>query len=207
MQAPGLDPKEYFIMPTFSRQFAWGLALSLATLLVPGVAGADGTGLMLGGGLYYTELDDEFDAGDFDWDDIEDITELEVLFDDKSGGFNGSIGWRFNKWLAVDAGYWDLGEFKSDRFEDSDRVKFDTTAWTVGGMVSVPLWILDIYGRAGAAFWETDSRNFDDDGSDPYYGIGAALNIGGSLDIYLEILRFDLETNIDTAGLGVRWTF
>jgi hypothetical protein len=33
------------------------------------------------------------------------------------------------------------------------------------------------------------------------------LNVGGSLDFYLEILRFDLESSIDTAGLGVRFTF
>jgi OOP family OmpA-OmpF porin len=122
-----------------------GLALTMVLSLFPGLANADGVGLMIGGGIYYTELDDDFDGNDFDWDDVEEIGDLEVLFDDKSGGFNATVGWRFNKWLSVDAGYWDLGEFKSDRFEDIDRVKFDTTAWTVGGMVSVPLWILDIY--------------------------------------------------------------
>jgi OOP family OmpA-OmpF porin len=184
-----------------------GLALTMVLSLFPGLANADGVGLMIGGGIYYTELDDDFDGNDFDWDDVEEIGDLEVLFDDKSGGFNATVGWRFNKWLSVDAGYWDLGEFKSDRFEDIDRVKFDTTAWTVGGMVSVPLWILDIYARGGAAFWEADSRNFDEDGTDPYYGAGVSLNLLGSLDLYLEVIRFDLETDIDTAGIGARWTF
>ncbi len=194
-------------MTILPRNKVFTLLISCAILLTPAFASADGVGLMVGGGLYYTQLDDDFDRDDFDWDDIEDIEDIKIQFDDKSGGFNGSVGWRFNKWLAVDAGYWDLGSFKSERFEDSDRVKFDTTAWTVGGMVSVPLWVLDIYGRAGAAFWEADSRNLNEDGNDPYYGVGVALNVGGSLDIYLEILRFDLETSIDTAGLGVRFTF
>jgi hypothetical protein len=172
------------------------LVLSWAVLMIPGIASADGEGLMLGGGVYATSIDDEFDR-----DNIEDF------FDDKSTGIQADIGWRFNKWIAVDAGYWDLGEFKSDRDGNGNKAKIDITTFTVGGIVSVPLWVLDIYARGGAAFWDADSRNYDDDGTDPFYGVGVALNIGGSLDIYLEVNRFDLETDVDMAGLGVRWTF
>ena len=74
-------------------------------------------------------------------------------------------------------------------------------------MASVPLWIMDFYAKGGAAMWEYDGRNVDADGTDAYYGVGAAFNIGGSLDLYAEWVRFDLETNLDTFGLGVRWTF
>jgi OOP family OmpA-OmpF porin len=66
---------------------------------------------------------------------------------------------------------------------------------------------MDFYARGGAAFWEYDGKYIDEDGSDPYYGLGAAFNVGSSLDLYLEWVRFDLETNIDTIGLGVRYTF
>lgn len=174
---------------------------SLAAVMLPLSASADGVGFMLGGGAYYTQVDDDVEI------DFEDLEDLKAAFDDKSWGFHGNVGWRFNKWIAVDAGYWDLGEFKSERFEGSDRAKVEIDTFTVGGMVSVPLWILDVYGRAGAAFWNADSRNFDDDGTDAYYGIGAALNVGSSLDFYLEILRFDLETAVDAVGLGARFTF
>jgi hypothetical protein len=174
-------------------------------LAVPLTAGADGVGLMLEGGAYYAQVDDDID---FDFDDIEGIEDLEAAFDDKSYGYNLGIGWRFNKWLAVDGGYWDLGNFKSDDpIVTGSKAKIEFDTFTVGGMVSVPLWILDVYARGGAAFWNADSRNFDDDGTDPYYGVGASLNIGGSLDLYLEYLRFDLETAIDTFGLGARFTF
>ena len=37
--------------------------------------------------------------------------------------------------------------------------------------------------------------------------LGISLNLLGSLDLYLEVIRFDLETDIDTAGIGARWTF
>lgn len=172
-----------------------------AIFILPFSASADGVGFMLEGGAYYTQVDDDVKI------DFEDLDDLKAAFDDKSWGYNAGIGWRFNKWIAVDAGYWDLGDFKSERFEGSDRAKVEFDTFTLGGMISVPLWILDVYARGGAAFWDADSRNYGDDGTDPYYGIGVALNVGASLDFYLEILRFDLETAIDTAGIGVRFTF
>ncbi len=188
-----------------TQRITGALVASLALLALPLTAGADGVGLMLEGGAYYAQVDDDVD---FDFDDIEGIEDLKAAFDDKSYGYNLGIGWRFNKMLAIDAGYWDLGDFKSDDpVVEGRKAKIDFDTFTAGGMVSVPLWILDVYARGGAAFWNADSRNFDDDGTDPYYGVGASLNIGGSLDLYLEYLRFDLDTAIDTFGLGARFTF
>lgn len=180
-----------------AKSTAFALAFSATAMVTPNIASADGVGLMLGAGGYYSDVNSGIDV-----DDIEDLN-----FDDSSFAYNLDIGWRFNKWLAIDAGYWDLGNYKSE-LEDFDRKQsFDVQALTLGGMVSVPLWILDVYGRGGLAYWDFDGRNIDADGTDPYYGLGVALNIGGSLDLYLEWVRFDLETDVDTAGLGVRWTF
>ena len=65
---------------------------------------------------------------------------------------------------------------------------------------------MDFYARVGLAYWEYDGRNIDEDGNDPYFGLGAAFNIGSSLDIYGEWVRFDQEAKIDSLGLGIRWT-
>ena len=175
-----------------------GLALAISSIaLLPSIASADGVGFMLGGGGYYSDVN-----SGIEFDDITDIN-----FDDSSFAYNIDAGWRFNKWLALDAGYWDLGSYKSE-LENFDRKQsFDAQALTLGGMVSVPLWIMDFYARGGAAFWDMDGRNIDEDGTDPYYGVGAAFNLGGSLDLYLEWVRFDMEADIDTIGLGARWTF
>ncbi|MEM9254336.1 MAG: outer membrane beta-barrel protein [Pseudomonadota bacterium] len=176
-------------------------ALALIGSLIPLSAFAD-EGLFVSIGANYAQFDD-----DFDFEDVQDQEDLEALFDDSSVGVNVGAGWRFNNWLAIDAGYWDLGEFKSDRLPNGGKVDIDTTTFTVGGMVSVPLWILDVYAKGGAAFWDADSDELDDDGTDLYYGVGAALNIFSSIDLYLEIVRFDLQTDIDTGTLGVRFTF
>ncbi|WP_162846126.1 outer membrane beta-barrel protein [Seongchinamella sediminis] len=188
-------------LPTMLKQLLIAGSLCLATVFTSSLAHADGTGLFIAGGVNYAQLDTSIDD-DIDFDD-----DLEALFDDKTVGYNFGAGYRFTKWLAVDAAYWDLGEFKSDKLPSGDKIGFDTSIWTVGGIVSVPLWILDIYGRGGAAMWEVDSRYIDEDGTDLYYGVGAALNVFGSIDLYLEYVRFDADEAIDTAGLGVRWTF
>ena len=183
------------------KKFSLALLLSSATALFPSLAQADATGFFISGGANYGWLDTDLED-ELDWDE-----ELEALFDDSSVGYNLGAGYRFNKWLSLDAGYWDLGEFKSDRLENGSKIGFDTTVWTAGGMVSVPLWILDVYARGGAAMWEVDSRYIDEDGTDVYYGAGAALNIFGSLDVYAEYVRFDADDAIDTATLGLRFTF
>ena len=92
-------------------------------------------------------------------------------------------------------------------FAGGGKIDLDTSTYTVGAIVSVPLWIVDVYARGGAAFWQADSNQVDNDGNDLYYGVGVALNIFSSIDLYLEGVRFDLDTNIDTVGLGVRITF
>ncbi len=180
-------------MSILSKKTKLGLAAILATLLLPMTASADGKGLMLGGGLYYGSVSEKDDG---------------FKIDDSSGAFNLDVGWRFNKWIALDAGYWELGDYKSDKNPLGQDFKTETSAWTAGGMVSVPIWIIDIYGRLGAAWWEANPNGFDkEDGTDAYYGLGLAFNLGGSLDIYGEWTRFDLNTDLDLFGLGVRWTF
>jgi hypothetical protein len=189
-------------MFTLDCKTGLGIAISCAALMIPITANADGVGWMIGGSAYYSKLDE---GVEIDW---ENLKPSDLNFDSSSTALHITGGYRFNKWLSLDVGFWDLGDFKSDKGGEFDqREEFDAQTWTVGGMVSVPLWIMDFYARGGAAIWEYDGRNVDIDGTDPYYGLGAAFNIGGSLDIYAEWVRFDLDADINTFGLGVRYTF
>jgi OOP family OmpA-OmpF porin len=171
-------------------------AASLPLMVAEG-AHAGGTGPLIAGAVSYIEIDDSFS----------DSNGFENFFDDKDVGYNFGAGWRFTKWFAADAAYWDLGSFKSDRFGDGERSKIDADAITVGAMVSAPLWLIDIYARGGAAFWDADSDRHGDDGTDPYYGVGGAINIFRTIDLYAEWVRFDLGTDLDTYNLGIRLTF
>jgi hypothetical protein len=174
----------------------------LAGLLAAGVAGtahAD-AGFMLGGGLYYGFVNEDVD-GDFDVGDIK--------IDDSSAAYNLDVGYRINNWIAVDAGYWDLGSYSSDSLPNGEKLKSDASAWSLGGIASLPIWLIDIYARGGYAWWDTNNKNSEDnDGADLYYGVGLAFNLGRSIDIYGEWVRFDLDgTDLDQLGVGVRFTF
>jgi OOP family OmpA-OmpF porin len=183
-------------MTTLAQKTKLGLAAGALALSIPTAAIADGTGLMLGAGAYWGSVSEN----------VSDIGDIEI--DDNSGAYNLDIGWRFNKWIAVDAGYWGLGEYKADDNIFGQDAKVDSSAWTVGAIGSIPIWIIDIYGRLGAAWYENNVKGSDnDDGTNAYYGLGVAFNIGGSLDLYGEWTRFDIDTDLDLFGLGVRWTF
>ncbi len=177
--------------------------LAALTLMLALPAQADNIGFFLAGGVNYNAIDDTFDKEDFNPPE-----DLESIYDDSSAGFNLGGGWRFNNWLAVDAAYWDFGEFRSESDAISgNKENLDATIITLGGIASVPLWIFDVYARAGAAFWDLEGDRFEEDGTDLYYGVGAAFNVFGSLDIYLEAVRFDVETDINSIGAGLRFTF
>lgn len=178
------------------------LALA-ATVFVslPATSLAD-EGLMVGAGAYYTLVDDEL-RGDRDFGD-----DVEALVDDSSYGLNAAVGWRFNNWIAIEGGYFYLGEVESDELDNGEKVDIESDAWHAGAMVSLPLWIFDVYARGGVAMWDADAgEGLGDDGTDPYYGVGGALNLGGSIDLYAEWVRFDLHADIDTFGMGIRFTF
>jgi OOP family OmpA-OmpF porin len=174
------------------------LFATLGMLGLAQTASAGGTGLMVGAGGYLTSLDGDFDVHNIDLKGLN--------FDDESFAYNLDAGWRPTKWLVIDGGYWDLGNYDSDKI-NGRKSSADVDAWTLGGMVSVPLWIIDVYARGGAAWWSADGRFADDDGTDVYYGLGGALNLGGTIDLYAEWVRFDLAGDLDTFGIGVRMTF
>lgn len=189
-------------MFSLSRTLILTTAMIFSLYVPPRAVLADSSGLFISAAANYGQIDDDFT--------LEDQDDLKAFFDDKSTGFNGGVGWRFNKWLSVDVGYWDFGTFKSDALGNGQKAEIETTTYTAGAMVSVPLWIIDVYGRAGVAQWDADAKeaaDADDDGTDAYYGVGAAINVFSSLDIYLEVVRFDLQTDVDTANLGLRFTF
>lgn len=177
-------------------------------LTAPSLALADGKGFYLGAGAYAALLNDK----------VSDDDNNSVTIDDSSVAWGGELGWRFNKWISIDVGYANLGNYK-DTDDDNNEAKTDIDTWKLGAMVSIPIWIIDIYGRGGAAWWGADqkvdfttdsittSNKNSESGRDWYYGLGLAFNLGPSLDLYLEWQRYDFDVNFDTAGVGFRYTF
>ena len=133
----------------------------------------------VGGGINVTSLD--VDTGD-------DSDVVPAIF----------VGWKPIKFFAVEGGYYDLGKY--------DKVDVDT--WTLSAVGILPLAILDIYGKLGLADVSLSGADVDGE-SDPFYALGANINITSLIDLYAEVQRIAVtdDTDLDMIGAGIRFVF
>jgi OmpA-OmpF porin, OOP family len=186
-----------------------GFAILL--LLVASAACADDppTGFYLGAGVGTAtlELEDSNSTADFDADDT---------------GFKIAAGYRFLKWVAVEAAYEDYGQPEDDVL--GVRLRGEFNAFSVSALGLLPLGNFDLFARGGIARWdgsltaESFGVDVSEDNTDPLFGFGAQYRFG-QLAIRLEyealLLGFDDDDDderdgddwVDLLSVGVTWTF
>ena len=115
---------------------------------------------------------------------------------DTSAGI--SLGWRFLPWLAVEAGYSDLGDFRFSCPAGFGCIAvvqppFEVDGVELGLAARVPFGESGLFGqaRAGVIRWDSGA----DSEIDPYYGVGVG---------YAFNERFSLSLNFDRYDLGQR---
>jgi hypothetical protein len=180
-------------------------------LLVASTACADdppiGFYLGAGFGTATLELEDADSFADFTGDDT---------------GLKIAAGYRFLKWVAVEASYQDYGQPEDDVLGLRLQGEFD--AFSVSAVGLLPLGNFDLFARGGLARWQGSltAVGFDievsEDNVDPLFGLGAQYRLG-QLAIRLEyeavLLGFDDDEDdqadgddwVDLLSVGVTWTF
>lgn len=123
-------------------------------------------------------------------------------------------GYEFNRYFALEGGYIDGGQ--ADDTIANAYVTADSKAWQASAVGSWPMGsIFSVYGRAGALSWETAERARIDnaeirlkvDGTDPYFGVGAAALVEGAL-LRLEYSHANLEeSDLSMLSLQLVWRF
>ena len=186
-------------------------ALAAVLFLAASAAYADDPplGFYLGAsiGSASLELEDSNTSADFKGDDT---------------GFKLAAGYRFLKWVAVEASYQDYGQPEDDVL--GVRLRGDFSSFSVSALGLLPLGDFDLYARGGIARWDgsLEAVNFgidvSEDNTDPLFGLGAQYR-AGRLAIRLEyealLLGFDDDEDdeadgddwVDLVALGVTWTF
>ncbi len=166
----------------------------LSIFSLPAMAGS----FYLGGGIYYTAVDEDFNGNNFDESD-------------STLGIN--LGYKFNNFIGLEAGYYDLGSY-SRQWGNSQELSLDTDAVTLGAVGILPLSVLDLYAKVGAAYLDTEVNaiglvygNGSDSTTEAYGGVGGNLNLGSHVDLYLEYIVFDGDIAVDNIGLGIRAEF
>lgn len=131
--------------------------------------------------------------------------------DDNSTAFSIGGGYRFNKMIAAEVGYTDLGE-ASYSVAGTTIATADAKGWYAGPRLTFAVTDkLDAYARAGVFFWEAEASalgiTVSDDGSDAYYGLGAAWNFTDKVSAGLDWTRYDTDSEIDVISAKLKFNF
>lgn len=93
------------------------------------------------------------------------------------------------------------------------QLEVETTGIGGYGVLGIALGPIGVFGKYGVISWDAEGTVsnlpvFDDDGSDPAYGVGVKFGIG-SLDIRVEYDLYDIDEAEDVTMIsaGLVWTF
>lgn len=160
-------------------------------------------------------------AGKSDFDDGNAIPDLITsgTVDGSDSGLKIFGGYQFNKNLAVELAYVDLGKANySGTFFGAPVTggSVDTTGLNFSAVGIIPLSpSFELFGKVGVFFWEAKARDTTagmpfsgkDDGTDLSVGIGASYNINRNLSVRGEWEMFKAVDNISLLSLGIAFKF
>ncbi len=179
-------------------------------------------GPYLGIGLGHAELD--FDIESY-YEDVHGVPNVSA--DDSDTAYKLFAGYQFNPNFAIEAGYVDFGEFSASSSEPgySAKAKLDVEGFTAALVGRLPIQGgFSMYGKLGMIAWDADLKEHEEilgftthdadlseDGSDPFYGVGAEY-IVNQLVMRAEYERYDIsesgedfEIDLISGSLGYRF--
>jgi OOP family OmpA-OmpF porin len=176
------------------------LAAVIVAALTPAAAVAD-SGIYLAANVGQAELSENFDGFEVDSD---------------STAFRVALGWRFNDYLAIDAGYSNFGRFEQSFDIDGTitEISLKADGFTVGGVGTLPVgdrW--SFFARAGVFFWDGDADINNVSAATPedtnlYFGAGARFALTDRLSATADGSRYELEgTSSTVLSVGLEFRF
>ena len=185
-----------------NRQGSRALLVAAGLLLFAAESHAD-SGLYVGGSVGQAGI--EIDGGG---------PSQPIFFDEEDFAWKVFGGYNFDLAvvdLGIEIGYVDLGAPSQD--VQGSQVELEADGIDAFGVVGIALGPIGVFGKYGVISWDAQGTidnlpAFDDDGSDPAYGVGAKIALG-SLEIRLEYEIFDIDDTEDVALLsaGLVWNF
>jgi len=136
------------------------------------------------------------------------LRQSSINLSDANAGYALIAGIRPMDLLAVELQYVDFGS-ASDHGAEADS---KAGAGFLVGYLPLPLPLLDVYAKAGAAAWKVTASDplttLRDSGSSLAWGAGTGLHFG-RLSARLEYEKFSQSNNrhFDLLSLGATWTF
>jgi len=185
-------------------------ALGAAAFSLPASAQMSMSSAYVGGGFGQSKFKDACSGGSFPG----------VSCDDKDTAFKIFGGYQFNKNIAAEVGYTDLGKAKASGGGVTAEEK--ATAWELSAVGSFPVWQqLSILGRLGLYYGEgkVDAPGVSGkkNTTDLTYGLGVGWDFTKNLGVRGEWQRYSKvkfeaagasdESDVDVLGVSVLWRF
>lgn len=129
--------------------------------------------------------------------------------DDEDTGGKIFGGYRFTKFISVEAAYYDFGEIEDQGSSlDVDGISLALVGtWPINDAFSV-------FGKVGAHDWDAEvsgpftAQLSDDSDGDVFYGIGAQYNFNERISVRAEIERYEVDDlDYDVATIGLLYNF
>ena len=205
------------------RRSVW---LPLAALAIAPAAAADDSGFYLGAGVGIADTGDHSQLG------VADLPLLTGKTHDNDTSWGVAVGYRFNRNIAIELGYLDLGEITSEVTDATGAtdaraaVGFSAEGFTLAMIGTFPIGKWEPYLRAGVLFSETAlafsgsssagdfSTRITDENGDALYGIGVRHGLSEHLQLYLDTTYFMEVGEPDTGrsdylntSFGASWRF
>jgi hypothetical protein len=145
-------------------------------------------------------------------DSVSDVSSAIGKFDSNDVSFKAFAGWRFGKFISVEADYLDLGKPE----DDIGNVKVSTQLSGVAPYIvgTLPLGPIELSAKFGYLFYDLkvaagQSGKSKTSSEDPVYGVGVGLTLLGRLATKLEYERVDISKldKSDALWLTAAWRF
>jgi len=141
--------------------------------------------------------------------DFEQVGEQVKELDENATGYKFFAGLSTPGSFGVEGGYRNFGTIKGT--ESGVSWESQTTGWDVVGMYRFQLlMIVDVFGKAGALFWNTDSKvgslGGGDSGTAFAWGFGAGVHIG-PVGVRLEWENFEVKDPDNLSMLSLSATY
>ncbi|NNL95258.1 MAG: outer membrane beta-barrel protein [Xanthomonadales bacterium] len=131
--------------------------------------------------------------------------------DDSASSWRVALGYSWNPWVAIEAGYADFGAV-SATFPGLS-VAAEAHGLELGLVFRWPLTNkFGLSGRAGYLWWDAETQvsslRDSDSGSEVFAGVGAEYQASDRLAVTAGWTRYQLDNlDVDQASLGLRWQF
>ena len=122
-------------------------------------------------------------------------------FDDNSDVMQGLVGYKFNKYLALEGSYINFGDY------GNGLANAETDGYTAALKVMLPIADrVELYAKGGQLWYSTDYEvvgfSGNDDGEGVFAGAGVAFKVTDRFLINAEYTWYDAEINADNVANG-----